>query len=484
MTAAPAVRASRLAVVLLLCAAALTVSMAVGARPAVAAPCRPTAACAGVGVIPGLSAATAAVDRIADVVGSASGSVMGAAVGWFTGSLIDGGRAVLREMLRFADATTRPPVTAGAFLRPGGAYHTVASIAVVLLVGFVFLGVIQGLLVGEGQPLLRLVRDIPVAVLAILGFPWLVDQLLTAADAVCAAILPSGRTLTGTLDVVLFGRFDRVGVGIGQVLLALLAFAVAVTVFVELVVRNVLVTVVVALAPLSFAAMVWPAARPAARRVAELTAAAILAKPAIFVALRVGLDLAAGRSDAPADGAGWGQLIVGVAVVVVAAFMPWVVWRLMPAVESFAVAQGLSRAPARAGMQALQTAYWANMVRPRGPAAARGAGTRTPGLGPPGAGNSPGPTSRTGVARPATAPATGPAAAAGAGARWGAGSVARQLGPQSEGASAPTGARPDTPTRGEGRTGGRGGGAAGAGWTRLPRPPGEPGRSGRGEARG
>ena len=70
-----------------------------------------------------------------------------------------------------------------------------------------------------------------------------------------------------------------------------LAFAAGVLVFLELVLRDGLVYVVTALAPLSFAAMTLPAARSAAREVLKVVVATAFSKPAVFVALRVGLDL-------------------------------------------------------------------------------------------------------------------------------------------------------------------------------------------------
>jgi hypothetical protein len=339
-------------------------------------------------VIPGLPVVAEAFGRVGGVLAEAGLGVVAAGVGWYIQTLVDGGLGLVGEFEGFVDASTHPRVTAASFIEPGGAYHTVASIAVVLLVGFVFLGVIQGLAAGEpGQALFRLLRDIPVAVLAIVGFPWLVDQLLTVTDGLSAAILPSGETTARLMRIHLLEGFKVIGAGLAQLVLALVVYAAILLVYVELVVRSVLVYLTVALAALSFAAIVWPAARGAARKVVEFVAAAILAKPAIFVALRVGLDLAAQQAEAsPVDGAAWGKLVVAVAVGCVAAFAPWVVWRLMPHAEAALVAQGMSRAPVRSGMRVLQTAFWLQAMRSRGSSPgglAQGPGPQPGGLGPP-----------------------------------------------------------------------------------------------------
>src|SRR5688572_21021679 len=96
------------------------------------------------------------------------------------------------------------------------------------------------------------------------------DQLVGLVDLVCASLLPTGTTL-GTLAKVYAA--DQIRFGVPAILLLLFAFLAGVAVYAELVVRSALVTLVVALAPLSFAAMVWPAARGAARKAVELVAA-------------------------------------------------------------------------------------------------------------------------------------------------------------------------------------------------------------------
>jgi hypothetical protein len=378
-------------------------------------------------LIPGLPVARRAAGVVAGSLSDIAREVAEATVGWYVETLVSGVSAVLDEFSGFVDATTHPRVTAAAFLQPGGAYHTVASISVMLLVGFVFLGVIQGLASGEpGQAMFRLLRDIPIAVLAIVGFPWLVDQLLAAADGLAAGILPSGATTKQLLVNQLLEAVKVVaGGGIAGLLIAVLAFAALVLVYLELVVRDVLIYLVVGLASLSYTAFVWPAARGAARKAAEFVAAAILAKPAIFLALRIGLDLTTSHGEAaPWQGAPWGRLLVGLAVVCVAAFTPWVVWRLLPHAEAMAVSQGMSRGPARAAMQTLQTAYWVDAIWSRagfigraGRSSGRAGGGPSPGVAT--AGRAP-----AGGAVAGSGPAGGAAGAGGSGAAGSAGAAA------------------------------------------------------------
>src|SRR6266536_3010922 len=431
--------------------------------------------------IPGLADAQKALNTIGGVVAAAGQSVLAAGIAWFTGSVVATSRDILGQPGAFVDTLTRPRLTAAAFLGRRGAYYVVASFGVVLLVGFIFLGVISGLLSGEpGQAMFRIVRDTPAAVLAILGFPWLVEQLIGAADGLCAAALPSGEVLRRLLDTQVFTPFDGIGVGLPQLLLAVVAFVAAVLVFVELLVRNVLVHLLVTLAPLSFAGIVWPAARPAARKVAELTVAGVLAKPAIYVALKVGLDLIGEFTDSGVPGgAAWGSLLLGIAVVCLAAFAPYTVWRLLPHAEAFLAAQGVSRMPARAGMQVLQTAYWIDMIRTR----AGGGGGRAWAAGPPPAprAGGPGPARRP-TARPSGGGGGAARAVAGGGAgRAGRAATAGGLGAAvSAGQSARAGkdrvassmdrpTRPTSPAAGGAAGGGAASGPPEADWVRRPR---------------
>jgi len=261
-------------------------------------------------------------------------------------------------LLALFAGSTRPQVTATSFVAGDGPYHTVATFSTVLLVGTLVLGVIQGLVSGEpGQAFARLGRQVPVAVLAIGGFPWLVDQMLTAADVLSNAVLPAsqGKQLADAMAVP--PSSDLPGL-----LLTLVAFGGGVLVMMELIVRDGLVPVAVALAPLSFAASVVPAARETAGEAVKLTMAAVLAKPAMFVALRIGIDELHDKQPGDLVATGWGRYLAGVTVLVMAGFMPFVVWRLMPLAAAYALAQGVSRSPFRATQQTAQTLFYARFV--------------------------------------------------------------------------------------------------------------------------
>ncbi len=103
-----------------------------------------------------------------------------------------------------------------------------------------------------------------------------------------------------------------------------------------------------------------------------MLAALIVAKPVITLALSVGVSAMAGvgATGEPGDPAGGnvarelGTLVVGVVTFGLAAFMPYVVWKLMPVVAAAVVAQGIASGPLRAGQTAMQVQYMtATMTR-------------------------------------------------------------------------------------------------------------------------
>jgi len=147
----------------------------------------------------------------------------------------------------------------------------------------------------------------------------------------------------------------------------------------ELVVRAALIYIVVALAPLVFAARLWPATKDSARRLLELLCALILSKLVIAVALAVAAAAAVGSGTGGQVAAlptpevfaknpggsvtqAVGILLTAVAAFGVAAFSPLLIAKLLPLTEAAVVAQGVRGGPVRAGQQGLMMANTMQMV--------------------------------------------------------------------------------------------------------------------------
>lgn len=321
--------------------------------------------------------------------------------------------------LDFLRTSAKPDVEAAWFAGPGSPYAAVRNIAGLLLVGFVLLGLIQGLLQADPAAMVRRVAgNLPVAVVGMIVTTAVVGRLLELTDALSDAVLSSsnqqalhflsgfGATVTGATS------------GFAAVLLGLVAVVAALLLWVELIVRSSLVYLLVAISPLGFAASLWPSARGFLRRTIEILLAVILSKFVIAVALAIGVaalggagSAGAGESGMAAGSASLGTLLVGAVLLGLAAFSPFLVLKLIPLAEGALLAHGISRGPVRAAQSGVSTYSSTRMIsRLSGPGGGFGGGGGAA-QGPP-SGGPPQP-APTGAPTPAGGAAGGGAAAAG-----------------------------------------------------------------------
>src|SRR5581483_10778411 len=262
----------------------------------------------------------------------------------------------------YLGTAARPRLEADWFSGPGSPFALVRTIAGTLLIGFVLLAIIHGLMAGDlAGSVGRIARDLVLAVLGMAAVIIVTLKLLDLTDALSTAVL-QGTDAHAVRFLSGFGAATTGATGgFAWVLIGLVVALGALLVWVELMVRSALVYLLVALSPLAFAAMTWPAARGALRRTVELLLAVVVSKFVICVTLAVGAAAlgGAGTVDPAAGGsipaASLGTLLSGAAVLGLAAFSPFVVLRLIPFAEAAAAAHGVSRSPLR-GAQAGVTA--------------------------------------------------------------------------------------------------------------------------------
>ncbi len=284
-------------------------------------------------------------------------------------------------VVNFLLTSARPDVESAWFAGSGSPYATVRGIAVALLLAFLFLGIIQGLMAGDSSAMIRRVTvDLPAAVFGMVTTTVIVGKLLELTDALSAAVLSNSdqqavHFLSG------FGvTVNNASQGFAAVVVGLVAVIAGLIVWVELMIRSVLVYILVALSPLSFAAMVWPSARGVLRRTIELLLAVIVSKLVICIAISVGVAALSGAGTAAPAGAAapdeaaasMGTLFVGTAILAMAAFAPFLVLKLIPWAEAALVAQGVSRSPIRGAQATMSNVYYAqSLTRLAGGASSR-----------------------------------------------------------------------------------------------------------------
>lgn len=250
-----------------------------------------------------------------------------AAVGaWVLG----GARFVLTETAKLLGSTTSPQLGSTWF---SSAYWRVAGIAALLTLPFLFAAAIQALVRSDLALLTRATFGyLPLSLLAV-GIAAPLTMLLLAASDEMSAIVSAA---SGHAAASFTAKAGAV-IGLGSVairapfvafMVGLLTVAGALVLWLELLVRAAAVYVVVLMLPLAFAAMVWPARRIWAVRAVEMLVALILAKFAIVAVLGLG-----GAALNHLSSGGIAAGLAGAVLVILGAFAPWALLRLLPLAE-------------------------------------------------------------------------------------------------------------------------------------------------------
>jgi hypothetical protein len=286
-----------------------------------ALPSLPTPGC-GAGLLP-VCAANGAGSSLA---GGLLNGLFGGLVDW----VVNGASWLLDQIGAVITATTPIDLSSGWF---GSHFAVMASLAAVVLVPLLLAGIMQAVYHQDAGQLLRtvLVR-LPLAVLFTAVVLQLVRLALSATDGLSSAV-GSGADVSTALSTLATGLSGLAGTGVpafavllGAVLVALGAL----TLWLELVVRAAAVYVAVLFLPLALASLVWPAVGHWCRRLVDTLVALILSK---FVIVAV-LSLASAEL---ASGTGFASVLGGAALLLLAAFTPFTLLRLVPAVEAGAV---------------------------------------------------------------------------------------------------------------------------------------------------
>jgi hypothetical protein len=255
-------------------------------------------------------------------------------------------------------------------------YQVAARIGGLVLLAFFFIAIAHGVATGDvGGVLRRAFADLPLTVFVMLALVTLTQAAVGLTDAMSDSIWLGMRANA----VTVFDGIGRItttvpgGTFLAPLVLLVLMVALLFLWFV-LMLRDALIYLVVVLA-IAFAlpGMVWPALRGMARHTVELLAALILAKPVIALALSVGVGAlgGVGATGTPGDGvidnglAEFGTLVVGIITFGLAAFMPYLVYRLLPVVAAATVAAGVASGPLRAASTGMQFQYYAQSTMQR-----------------------------------------------------------------------------------------------------------------------
>jgi hypothetical protein len=293
---------------------------------------------------------------VTSVAGSAVSSVAGFGVDSVLNSLgswvADGAAWLLSQIGSVLGETTGIDLGASWF---SSHYATMAELSGVLIVPMLLFGIIQSIYRQNATMLIRSVLvNVPLAVLLTAVAVKLVQLGLTVTDAMSAAVAHGAGLDTGhfmsAVTADLSGAQAAGQTGAPAFVLFLGAMVVvcgAVMVWVELLIRASAVYVAVLFLPLALASLAWPAIAHWSRRLADTLVALILGKFVIVSVLSLaagalaagtGSDpTAAGAAASPSSDGGFGAVLGGAALLLLSAFAPWALFRLLPFVEAGAV---------------------------------------------------------------------------------------------------------------------------------------------------
>jgi type IV secretion system protein TrbL len=273
----------------------------------------------------------------------AANSAVDAVTSW----VADTAQWILKRVINFIEDSTTPSLDADWFTER---YEFMIGLAALILVPMLIIATLRAVVT---QDLGQLVRSffvfLPVAILGTFAAVTITQALLSITDAMSAAV---ARNIAGDVS----GIFDSVGstlsnsVGVANPALpsfavffgALLLIVGSFFVWLELLVRSAAVTVAVFFLPMILAGLVWPAAMRWTRRLIEILVALILSK---FVVVAV-ISLATAALAEPGQGR-FASVMGGAALMLMAAFSPFALLKLMPMVEGAAIdhLRGTGRGP-------------------------------------------------------------------------------------------------------------------------------------------
>ena len=316
---------------------------------------------------------------ISDTANALTAVTLAGVVAWVT----DGARFVLHGTAQVIGQTTAPQLGTTWF---SATYWRVAGIASVLTLPFLFAAALQALIRSDLSLLMRAALGyLPLALLAVALAAPLTMLLLAASDQmssiVSSAASNQGANFLVRATGVLGGLTTAFSPPFVAFLIALLTVAGAVMLWMELLVRQAAVYVIVLMLPLAFAAFVWPARRIWAIRSVELLIALILSKFVIVAVLSLGGAALDGSANRSVTG-----LLAGGVLMALAACAPWALLRLIPFAEVASSAAASVTTGSQAALHRLQQSdawaseghHWLSKMAQMREAAAEAAGAPPP----------------------------------------------------------------------------------------------------------
>ncbi len=275
---------------------------------------------------------------------------------WIAGLLADAVSKVTEALVILLRAI-KPTITPGGTItNAADIQKSVLGLAASLLLAFYLFRIIHGVITGQGgQSIRATIVDLPMVVVGTMGFGFLCYTLLSLIDAFSDPMIDGFATTLNDTVTKLYSEEGLVKGGLFVFIFAVLYIAAAIFLCFELFVRSSLIYLVIMFAPLAIATRIWGPTRSYARRATETAVALIFAKLAIAATLATGASL---MNNAATSG-GTVEMIQGSAILLLAAFMPFALMRVIPIMEGAVAGEGVAR---NMGTKAAVAGYGATKV--------------------------------------------------------------------------------------------------------------------------
>ncbi len=298
------------------------------------------------------------IDGVGGLIGGAAEAageaVLDLVVKFTFGLIADAVASVTGAIVSAMDSTTAVDLNGGFFPALTPIRQTVLGMSMALVLALFLVSIIRSLAAGEPGAIIRsALVDVPSAMFLMVmsvSVAWILIRIVDEASlAVTGDVGAAMGEFTASLVVV----EALTGAGLLGIIFGLLFVVGAILVWLQLLVRAALIYILIVLAPLGFATRAHPGTRQVARRTVEMGIALILSKFGVAVAFGVGATaIESSNGVVEGDGVDLTGMMVGVAVMLMAAFMPWLIWKVFPLVEAATAAAGVERSPVKAAVSA------------------------------------------------------------------------------------------------------------------------------------
>ncbi|WP_166998736.1 conjugal transfer protein TrbL [Paramicrobacterium fandaimingii] len=273
------------------------------------------------------------ISTVCDTAGEAAASLISAPFDWLAEALGGAAGWLIETMWSVFDSTTLVDLTGTGYT---SVYNLVFGVAVFVVLLFFCFQLILGLIRRDPTALTRAALGTGKAILGSFVVITLTTLALEIVDQLCVGIVQAAGETTGTMgDKIALLAAGLAGInisapGVGAIIsifLAGLMIAAVAIVWFSLLIRKALILIVVILAPLAFSGSAWDVSRSWVGKWAAFLLALIVSKLVLVLVFLIAITQMA--TPIEADLQAVTEPITGIVMLAIAAFAPYMVYRLI-----------------------------------------------------------------------------------------------------------------------------------------------------------